>query len=162
MEGGRSLRTIDGKYVSTYLYKYGLYDTPTAFALTRSFEKAEPFYKNYSGMISPKECKISFLNIVELINTKIDTPLLNDILVYLLSFLKNRQETTTTLKNSIVESVKVMNILDVSKSLDEINKLGSGSSVIPVIIAHTLLSVIQPYLWVGISMKPIKRTYRTR
>jgi hypothetical protein len=49
-----------------------------------------------------------------------------------------------------------MNILDVSKLLDEINKLGSGSSVIPVIIAHTLLSVIQPYLWVGITMKQLK------
>ena len=49
-----------------------------------------------------------------------------------------------------------MNILDISKLLDEINKLGSGASVIPVIIVHTLLSVIQPYLWVGISMKPLK------
>jgi hypothetical protein len=107
-------------------------------------------------MISPKECKISFLNIVEVINTKIDVHLLNDIIAYLLSFLKNRKETTTTLKNSIVMSSKDMNILDVSKLLDEINKLGSGASVIPVIIAHTLLSVIQPYLWLGISMKPLK------
>ena len=156
MEGGRSLRTIDGNYVSNYLYKNGLYDTSTAFALTRSFEKPEPFNKEYSGMISPPKSKISFLNIVELINTKIDTHLNNDILVYLLSFLKNRKETTTTLKNSIVISSKDMNILDISKLLDEINKLGSGASVIPVIIVHTLLSVIQPYLWVGISMKPLK------
>ena len=154
--GMYSLRTIDKCYVSGYLYKKGLYDSSTEFALTRSFEKAEPFDKNYSGMISPKECKISFLNIVEVINTKIDIHLLNDILVYLMTFLKNRKETTTTLKNSIVVSSKDMNILDVSKLLDEINKLGSGSSVIPVIIAHTLLSVIQPYLWVGISMKPLK------
>ena len=155
--GGKySLRTIDRYYVSNYLYKNGLYDTSTEFALTRSFEKAESFNKKYSGMIYPKECKISFLNIVELINTKIDIHLLNDIIVYLLSFLKNRKEKTTTLKNSIVMSSKVMNILDVSKLLDEINKLGSGASVIPVIIAHTLLSVIQPYLWVGISMKPLK------
>ena len=156
MEGGRSLRTIDGNYVSKYLYKNGLYDTPTAFALTRSFEKSEPFNKEYSGKISPQESKISFLNIVELINTKIDTHLNNDILVYLMSFLKNRKETTTTLKNSIVISSKDMNILDISKLLDEINKLGKGASVIPVIIVHTLLSVIQPYLWVGISMKPLK------
>ena len=156
--GGKySLRTIDRCYVSDYLYKKGLYDTSTEFALTRSFEKAEPFNKKYSGMISPKECKISFLNIVEIINTKIDIRLLNDILVYLMTFLKNRKETTTKLKNSIVVSSKdMMNILDVSKLLDEINKLGSGSSVIPVIIAHTLLSVIQPYLWVGISMNPLK------
>ena len=155
MEGGRSLRTIDGNYVSNYLYKNGLYDTSTAFALTRSFEKPEPFNKEYSGMIG--FCLVFFnFWLVELINTKIDTHLNNDILVYLLSFLKNRKETTTTLKNSIVISSKDMNILDISKLLDEINKLGSGASVIPVIIVHTLLSVIQPYLWVGISMKPLK------
>jgi len=156
MEGGRSLRTIDTKYVSAYLYKNGLYDTSTSFALTRSFEKSEPFNKDYSGTISPPESKISFLCIVEIINTKIDTNLVNDILIYLLSFLKNRKETTTILKNSIVRSSKDMNMLDISKILDELNKLGSGASVIPVIIAHTLLSVIQPYLWVGISIKPLK------
>ena len=157
--GGKySLRTIDRNYVSNYLFNNGLYDTPTEFALTRSFEKPEPFNKEYSGNISPKECKISFLNIVEVINTKIDIHLLNDILVYLITFLKNRKETTTTLKNSIIVSSNDVNIhiLDVSKLLDKINNLGSGSSVIPVIISHTLLSVIQPYLWVGISIKPLK------
>lgn len=155
--GGKySLRKLDKCYVSNFLYKKGLYDTSTEFALTRSFEKAEPFNKEYSGMISPKECKTSFLNIVEVINTKKDIYLLNDILVYLMTFLKNRKNTKTTLKNSIVVSSKSLNILDVSKLLDEINKLGSGSSVIPVIIVHTLLCIIQPYLWIGILMKPLK------
>jgi hypothetical protein len=46
--GGKySLRTIDRCYVSNFLYKNGLYDTSTEFALTRSFEKAEPFNKKY-------------------------------------------------------------------------------------------------------------------
>jgi hypothetical protein len=159
IDGKYSLRTIDRCYISNYLYKKGLYDTSTEFALTRSFEKAEPFDKNYSGMIKPKECKTSFLNIVEIINTNIDNDLLNDILVYLMTFLKQRKETTTTLKNSVVVSSSSSNDINldhVSKVLDEINKLGSGSSVIPVIIAHTLLSVIQPHLWAGISMKPLK------
>ena len=155
--GGKySLRSIDRFYVSDYLYKKGLYDTSTEFALTRSFEKAEPFNKQYSGMISPKECKTSFLNIVEIINTKIDIYLFNDILVYLMTFLKNRKDATTSLKNSIVVCSKDINILDVSKLLDKINEVGSGSSVIPVIISHTLLSVIQQYLWVGITIKPLK------
>jgi hypothetical protein len=159
INGKHSLRTIDRCYVSNYLYKNGLYDTSTEFALTRSFEKAEPFDKKYSGMIKPKECKTSFLNIVEIINTNPDEDLLNDILVYLMTFLKQRRETTTTLKNSIVvssSSSNVINLHHVSKALDEINKLGSGSSVIPEIITHTLLSVIQPHLWAGISMKPLK------
>lgn len=155
--GGKySLRTTDRCYVCNYLYNKGLYDSPTESALTRSFEKAEPYNKNYSGKISPKESKSAFLNLVEIINTKIDTQLLNDILIYLLSFLKNREKRQLRLNDSIVVSSKHINMLDVSKLLDEINKLGSGSSVVPVIIAHTLLSVIQQYLLVGITMKPLK------
>jgi len=154
--GGKcSLRTVD-KYVSNYLYKKGLYDTPTEFALTRSFEKAEPYDKRYSGMISPKECKTSFLNIVETINTKMDTDLLNDALVYLMTFLKGRKDTTTTLKNSIVISLKYMNILDVSNVLDKLHLLGAGSSKLPVIAVFTLLKVIQPYQWQSFSICPLK------
>jgi hypothetical protein len=108
-------------------------------------------------MIKPKESKTSFLNIVEVINTYNDIHLCNDILVYLITFLKNRKASATSLMSSIVVSSKDdMNIRDVSKILDEINKLGSGSSVIPVIIAHTLLYVIQPHLWKGISLKPLR------
>lgn len=156
--GGKfSLRTIDGSYVSKYLYKNGLYDTSTEFALTRSFEKAEPYNKKYSGMIKPKESKISFLNIVDVINTKTDILLLNDMLVYVLTFLKKRKDATTSLMSSIVVSSKYnMSFLDISNILDEINMIGSGSSVIPIIVAHTLLYVVQPYLWDGITIVPLK------
>ena len=51
--GGKySLRTIDRKYVASFLFKKGLYPTATEYALTRSFEKAEPFTKNYTGKIT--------------------------------------------------------------------------------------------------------------
>lgn len=41
--------------------------------------------------------------------------------------------------------------------LDKIvNNISYGSSVIPVIIIHTLLLVIQPYLWPGISINKLK------
>ena len=155
IHGLHSLRTID-TYVAGYLCENGLYDTATPFALTRSFEKAEPYDKNYTGKISPKESKSAFLNLVEIINTKKDTQLLNDILIYLLSILKKRKEITRGLKNSSVESSKEPDLRDVSKILDKINKLGRGSSVVPVIIAHTLLFVTQPYLWQELSMKPLK------
>jgi hypothetical protein len=155
--GGKySLRTIDRCNVSNYLFKKGLYDTATEFALTRSFEKAEPFNKSYTGKISPKECKIAFLNIVEVINTTASTELLTDILIYLMQFLKNRKEQNIKLKKSIVETSKDLDLLNVLNVLEEINKLGSGLSVVPVIIVHTLLSTIQPYLWSEISIKPLK------
>jgi hypothetical protein len=151
-----SLRTIDKRYVCNYLYKNDLYDTATEFALTRSFEKAEIYNKSYSGKISPKECKTAFLNIVELINTETNKLLLNNILAYLLLFLKNRKEKITNLKNSIVIPTKDVDLLDISNVCEFINKLNTGSSVVPVIAAHTLLSVIQPYLLSNISIKPLK------
>lgn len=155
--GGKySLRTIDKNYVSSYLYKIGLYDTPTEFALTRSFEKAEPFNKEYSGKISPKECKNAFLNLIEIINFEINNKLLNDMLVYLLIFLKNRKIKITGLCNSELKLEKKIEIVDIIKILEEINDIGTGSSVIPVIITHTLLSIIQPYLWKEISINKLK------
>lgn len=156
--GGKfSLRGIDRNYVSDFLYKNGMYDTPTEFALTRSFEKPEPFNKTYSGKISPKECKAAFLNVVEIVNTASTLDLCHAALAYLSAFLKTRKDQTTTLRNTVVaKSSKLLEILDVLSALEEINKLGSGSSVIPVIITHTLLSTIQPYLWPGISIQPLK------
>jgi hypothetical protein len=154
--GGKySLRNIDKNNISNYLHKKGLYNTATEFALTRSFEKAEPFNKSYTGKISPKECKNAFLNIVDIINTTSNIQLLNDILAYLMLFLKQRREKNKNLKNSIVESSKEINLLDISNVLEEINTL-NHSSVVPVIIVHTLLSTIQPYLWTGISIKKLK------
>jgi hypothetical protein len=155
--GVHSLRSIDTSCIAPFLYEKGLYDTVTTFALTRSFEKPEAFNKTYSGNITPKESKSSFLNVVELINTSTDPELLHDILAHLLSFLKDRKMAVTALKQSVVASSKELDMLDVSTMLDQINTLGPGSSVVPVIIARTLLYVIQPYLWPGISISPLKQ-----
>jgi hypothetical protein len=155
--GGKfSLRTIDRRNVSNYLFTLGLYDTVTEFALTRSFEKAEPFNKSYTGNISPEVCKTAFLNIVEIINTSATTELLNDILIYLVQFLKERNEKNKALKNIIVETSKEVDLLDVSNVLEEINTIGSGASVVPAIVVHTLLTVIQPYLWSCVTFKHLK------
>ena len=155
--GGKySLRTIDASYVSDYLFKNGYYNTVTAFGLTRSFEKAEPFMQTYSGNISPKECKSAFLNLVEVINTSASEKLLNDMLVYLMSFLKERKAKNTTLNDSIVDSSNDLTLEDISIVMEKINALGSGIAVVPVIITHTLLCVIQPYMFDGVSMKNLK------
>jgi hypothetical protein len=155
--GGKySLRTIDSCNVANYLFKKGLYSTATEFALTRSFEKAEAYTKSYTGNISPKVCKSAFLNIVEVINTTATTELLNAMLTYLIQFLKVRNEKNDKLKNSTIETSKELNLLDVSNVLEQINTLGSGISVVPVIVVHTLLSIIQPHLWSKLTIKNLK------
>lgn len=155
--GKHSLRTIDRCNVSDYLFKNGFYDTATEFALTRSFEKAEPYDKTYSGNISPKECKPAFLNLVEIINTTGTKELIGNMLVYLMMFLKERKAKNTLLKTSTLESSKELTLADVSKGLEVMHNIGSGISVVPVLVIHTLLNVIQPFLFPGISVNNLKQ-----
>ena len=55
--GKHSLRSIDTRHIASELYRIGLYETPTSFALTRSFEKAECYDMNYSGNIYQRPFK---------------------------------------------------------------------------------------------------------
>ena len=74
----------------------------------------------------------------------------------MLSFLKNRKEISISLKNTVVISSKTLDLLDISKIFDFMNNIGSGSSVVPVIVVHTLLNIVQPYLWKEITIKALK------
>jgi hypothetical protein len=156
--GGKySLRSVDAKYVSSTLFQKGLYDTATEFALTRSFEKAEPFVMSYSGNIKPNSCKVAFLNMVDIINTTATPDLLKAMLVYVILFLNERKNKHTALKTSVLESSKGLSLSDVSDALGRINTLsGRGMSVVPVIAVHTLLTIIQPHLWPDMIVKPLK------
>jgi len=155
--GGKfSLRSIDRCHVSNTLFKLGLYNTGTEFALTRSFEKSEPFNKEYSGKISPVECKSAFLNIVEIINTVSTVNLLNDILIYMVLWLKQQKQKETHLKETKIVSAKYINFLDISNLCEKVNNLGAGSSVIPVIMIHSLLTIISPFLFPLIKIKSLK------
>lgn len=139
--GKHSLRTIDTDTVEPFLHSRGLYDTATTFALTRSFEHPEPYNETYSGNFRPPDCKKSFLKIVKTINTTADPILLNNILIYMLQWLKKRQGDNNQLKETIVESNKQLNFRDISSLCNFVIKLGSGSSVVPVIMVHCVLSI---------------------
>jgi hypothetical protein len=84
------------------------------------------------------------------------TDILNTMLVYLLSFLKKRKSDASIIKNSVVKSSKQLEVVDILKMLDDVNKIGSGSSLVPVIIVHTVLSIIRPYVWNDVVIKPLK------
>ena len=155
--GNHSLRTIDAKHVSSALSKQHFYPTATEFALTRSFEKAEPFDRFYSGKITPDYCKTAFLNVVEIINTSATTDLLKAMLEYVILFLKERKDKHTALNNSVIESSKQVSLSDVSDKLEQIRKLtGHGMSVLPVLAVHTVLTIVQPFLWPSMRVKSLK------
>jgi hypothetical protein len=158
MGGKFSLRTVDNRHIANKLCMKGLYDTATAYALTRSFEKAEPFYKSYSGQIKPVSCKHAFLNVIETVNTTASTELLTAMLVYLMTLLKGRKDKHTALKDSILTTSKRLNLNNISDALDKINELsGRGLSVVPVIVVHALLTVIRPHMWPSMTVKPLKQ-----
>jgi hypothetical protein len=155
--GMYSLRSIDRTYVCSLLHKLGYYDTGTEFALTRSFEKAEPFDFKYSGKISPSNSKTSFLNIVNTINTYYNKELLYSILCYMMDWLKKRKTNIDLLKKKeIVESINSITLKTIQQICDEIFNIGTGASVIPVVVVHTVCELIQPYLWNNIKIKSLK------
>ena len=150
--GGKfSLRTVDKTTCSNFLYQHGLYDSPTPYALTRSFENKSRFDQEYLG--NPVG-RAPFLNIVEIINTR-EASLCEDMLVYLLAALQDRKSKKSNVQNSVVVSSKQLNIVSVLNILGQINAMGRGASVVPEIIAYTLLCVVQPYLWKGVSINPL-------
>lgn len=155
--GKHSLRTIDRTYVCSLLHKMGYYDTGTEFALTRSFEKAEPFDFNYSGKISPSVCKSSFLNIMHTINVDYNKDLLYSILCYMMDWLKKRKSSNDLLKKKeIVESNKDITLKTIQHICNQLFNVGTGASVIPVLIVHTICELIQPYLWNTLKIKNLK------
>jgi len=155
--GMHSLRTIDRTYVCSLLHKLEYYDTGTEFALTRSFEKAEPFDFNYSGNISPPVCKTSFLNIVNTINTEYNKELIYSILCYMMDWLKKRKAINDSLKKKeIVESINDITLKTIQHICNEVFNIGAGASVIPVLVVHTICELIQPYLWNNIKIKSLK------
>jgi hypothetical protein len=60
---------MDRRYVSSFLFRHRLVATPTEGALTRSFERPEPYEGSYSGGIQPSSAKESFLAVLHRVNT---------------------------------------------------------------------------------------------
>lgn len=157
IDGKRSLRNLSGK-VNKELYRIDLLKKPTDYAcLSPAFKGVKaPFDENFKGSINPKQSLPALLNVLKVINTTASPDLLHDMLIYMVSQLKREKEANDSLKNSVIACSKDVSISDMLVTLDKLHSLGSGSSVIPAIVVHTLLSVVQPYLWHEVSIKPLK------
>jgi hypothetical protein len=74
----------------------------------------------------------------------------------MLQYLKLRKEKMLIMINSNIIISKKINLLDVSNMCDYINTLGNGASIVPVITIHTLLTLIQPFILLNITILPLK------
>ncbi len=131
-----SLRSFDTRYVCPELYKRGLYNTPTTFALTRSFEKSEPYTCDYTGNIKPLKIKESLLSLISIIN---DNKKTKTVLSYFIHFLNNQKNNLIVFKDE-VKKVKI-SLESLRNLLNYIVSLHPGGSVLPVITVHTCCEV---------------------
>jgi hypothetical protein len=147
-----SLRSVDTRYIASEIYKLGLYDTPTSFALTRSFEKAECYDMNYSGKISPIKVKKPFLTIIQVINSSKTKN--KQIMLYVLRWLVQKKSALDDMKamKRYPSIAGVTTLESINESIEHLLSLGSGSSVVPVIITHACCSIV----FRDIFMKPLK------
>jgi len=155
--GQYSLRTICDK-ISQHLHMKGLYDAASAYALTRSFEKAEPYTQSYSGQFKNAKYKTVFLNIVELLNTtKAPASLCETILVYLLLGLKKAKADNNKMCVANLDTLSDAVSLQHVKLLgDFIGTLGGGSSKIPVLFVYSCLQICTPLLWPTAALEPLQ------
>tara|TARA_Y100000389_G_C17468032_1_gene527508 strand:+ start:67 stop:1158 length:1092 start_codon:yes stop_codon:yes gene_type:complete len=143
--GDQSLRCIDSKHICPFFFTKEIYETDTTFALTRSFEKPEPFNLDYSGKISPKSVKIAFLQIIDTINTYHDNEAL---CLYALRYIiKILQDLSTPCQ------INVFNGDDSDISLYKINsillqltkiKMSGGSRIAPILV-YCVLKTAYPW-----------------
>jgi len=148
--GLHSLRSVDTRYISSEIYKLGLYDTPTSFAMTRSFEKAECYDMKYSGKISPTKVKQPFLKTIQMINsTKIKN---KNILLYIFEWLIENKAKLDAMKSIKISPCSEITLESVYNTIEHLLSLGSGSSVVPVIITHACCTLV----FRDIFIKPLK------
>ncbi|MFS2174263.1 DNA cytosine methyltransferase [Priestia megaterium] len=69
MQGGYSGRTVDTRYVTPFLKSVGFPAMKESGWLTRSLEQNHPYDKNFPGKITPASLKLSFLEILDRIET---------------------------------------------------------------------------------------------
>lgn len=145
-----SLRSIDTRHVACELYRIGLYDTPTSFALTRSFEKAECYDLKYSGNISPIIVKQPFLRLIGIMNSKRRNN--KNIILHVLQWLMQNKQTLEDMKISKHVKTRQATLEYVDATIDRLLNMGPGSSVVPVVITHVVCSLV----FRDISIKPLK------
>jgi hypothetical protein len=156
--GAHNLRGVSGK-VNGLLHERGLLPTSTDYAcLTPAFKGVgAPFDKHFTGNIKPRESLPALLNILELINTTATPELLNSMLLYILSGLHDKKKKDEAERQTKVDCSNQFSLQDVSNILRKIDSLhGADVSKLPVIVAHAVLSVVQPYLLQRLSVVPLK------
>jgi DNA (cytosine-5)-methyltransferase 1 len=111
MAGGYSGRSFDSKYITPFMRNNGFPAMAESGWLTRSLEQNVPYKEGYTGKISGKELKDSFLLLYSA-TEKYDKPI--EILAYLFQQLVKRRE-DSKIRLSIPANLTVLETLNLIK-----------------------------------------------
>lgn len=153
--GDFSLRSFDKNYVSSSLFTLRLVATPTEGALSRSFEKSEPYNLDYSGAITPTKVKNSFLFLMQIIN---EQKIASNVLIHALRHLRNQQNQVKLIKCLVPTKPNTGSVSYnmIHNMLMQCFSICGKSSVIAPIIVYCLCTTVQPYLWKNAHIKILK------
>lgn len=155
--GLRSLRSLDHAFVANHLHRLGLYRTATEGSLTRTFEQKHVFTMDYPGEIKPRESKLAFLRLINRINEDSSLHVPTTILRYFLYRLQMSKQAVDALVSNPIPLGRHVTLPLVQRMLHDLFDIGSGMSVTPAIVVHTLLSIVQLTLWKDVELSPLKR-----
>lgn len=155
--GGKySLRTMDRKHVSQTLHRLGLVATNTEGALTRSFERSEPYTLTYSGNVKPVDCKEAFLQLLDFVNTNFNYEVCGVVVKEFLRILLTNKLIAAELNVKTPSNNKTISLKQTVQLFAKINALKSGASMISPIIIHTLCKIVLPTIKKGTTVKELR------
>ena len=154
--GLQSLRTVDHSFVAKHLHKLGYYKTATEGALTRTFERKNAYNMDYPGEIKPLNRKLAFLRIIGRVNDEYSQHLSETILRYFLGLLKTRKAAVDVMKVSEFVAKETVSLNTVKDILTRVFDIVTGMSASPAIVFHTMCVVVQPFVWEGVTVSPLK------
>lgn len=154
--GLNSLRSVDHSFVANHMHKLGYYKTATEGALTRTFELKNAYTMDYPGEIKPINRKNAFLRIVGRVNDDYSQHLAETILRYFLGLLKKRKAAVDALKAGEFTPKEAVSLKTVKDILTGLFDIGTGMSASPAIVFHALCIVVQPFVWEGVTVSPLK------
>lgn len=145
MEAGYAGRTFDTKYVTPFLKnKFPHFAMAESAWLTRSLEQPHPYNLDYPGRIRNKVLKLSFLNILERVETdsKLASKILNALMALMLESSAN--------DNSLFTKVQIQSGLTIVKIINAVNqhiyhdysKGVVGTARLPVLAIYSVYNLL--------------------
>lgn len=139
LPSGFSGRTLDTRVVTPFLRRNGFpYMGAGSGWLTRSLEQGTPYTLDYPGGITPRQLKVAFLNVVDVIQR--DGSKAEPALWQLLRLLIDRRDQDRTLK--LARPINLTDVEIVSALSAHFESGVQGSARLPVLAVHANMSVL--------------------